>query len=86
MKVTIVTLYKDDTADYYCGAIEGALTDEQRREVAKGLNAEYNVEEKEDGRYVYFREVDVAATPAALTRVYHVDDDSVEPAPIKEFG
>lgn len=74
--ITIVTLYRGKTADHYVGAIQGSLTHAQRLEVAKGLHAEYGVEEDdEDGRYVYFREVEISATPADLTVVQNIDDE-----------
>ena len=76
MKITIVTLYRGETADHYVGAVQGSLTHDQRLEVAKGLDAEYGVEEDdEDGRYVYFRETEVVATLAELKVVQNIDDE-----------
>jgi peptide subunit release factor RF-3 len=65
--ITIVTLYDDDAVEYYVGAVQGSVGHEQRHEVASRLKAEYDVEEEEEGgRYVYFREVEIAKSAADL--------------------
>jgi len=37
MKITIITLVSDDTADVFVAAVKGELTDEQKSEVADRL-------------------------------------------------
>jgi hypothetical protein len=77
MKITVVTLYRGDTADYYVGAVAGSLTNKQRLAVAERFNAKFGCEEEDDDeeRRVYFREVDMAESVNDLTRVQNIDDE-----------
>lgn len=78
MKITIVSLYLETECEYCLGAIEGSLDDGQRRALAAQFRAEYNPpEEVDDGKYMYFREVDTVPEPSQLDHLLSMDDDGV---------
>jgi hypothetical protein len=75
MKITVVTLYRGDTADHYVGAVAGSLTHAQRLVVAKRLDAKFGEEDENDERLVYFREIVVAQSVNDFKGVQNIDDE-----------
>lgn len=75
MKVTVVTLYDDGLVEHYVGVVEGVLSKENREAVAEGLDAEVfeGQEQEEDGRYVYFRELDTCKALEDLVDLPNID-------------
>lgn len=72
--ITIVTVY-DNGGDVYVGAVVGAVDEEGRRNIARRFDAEYGTED--NGRYVCFRQVDIATRPHLLAHLMNADDDGV---------
>jgi len=65
MKVTIVTLYRGETADTYVGAIRGSVSAKDRARVSRGLKVRKSCDEDEIG----FQEVELADEPGELAEV-----------------
>lgn len=77
MKVTIVTLYDGAQAEHFVGAVEGSLTDEQRKELALAYDALLDVpdeDEDEEPRYLTFVELDPVAKLSDLGALFNHDD------------
>ena len=77
MKITLVTLYEGSQADHFVGAIEGSLTDEQRKELALSYDALLDApddDEDDEPRYLMFVEMDTVVLPSDLTMLRNIDD------------
>ncbi len=77
MKVTIVTLYDGAQAEHFVGAVDGSLSDEQRKQLAIDYDALLDVpddDEDEEPRYLTFVELDTVTTPSALGALVSHDD------------
>lgn len=67
MRITIVVLYDDSSAEHWVGALAREPTPEERLAIADSLRAAVDGEDgshEEEGRTVSFRTVDLAS-PAA---------------------
>jgi hypothetical protein len=73
MKITIVTLYRAGMCEHYVGAVEGELTDKQRRKLAKGFKAGYACVDADEDQ-IFFREVELQSKPPGLTDLLNIDD------------
>jgi hypothetical protein len=80
VKITLVTLYDGAQADHFVGAIEGSLTDEERKNLALAYDALLDVpddDEDDEPRYLTFVELDTVPASAYLEmNTLHSHDDS----------
>jgi len=76
MKITIITLYVEESCEHYVGAVQGSLDLASRRSVAKGHNAVLAQDAGEDEpRQIFFRETWLdAAQPGSLLNMSDDDD------------
>jgi hypothetical protein len=75
IKVTVVTLYDDSLVEHYVAVVHGSVDDGARRKLADGLNARLpgDVEDEEDERILYFREVETCDSPADVDHMPNID-------------
>lgn len=75
MIVTVCTLYDDSAVEHYVAVVEGMVSDEDRARMAEGLSAEvYKGQgQEDDGRYLYFVEVDLCARASDVKEMPNVD-------------
>lgn len=79
--ITIVTLDDGGLCEVYVGAVQGSLSEEERRALAESLSAVYGErpedDEDEEPRDLYFREVEVFADAASLRELVSCDDRGI---------
>jgi hypothetical protein len=75
MLVTVVTLYDDSAVESYVAVIHGTVAAEQRRELAESLSAHLpdDLEDEDDQRILYFREVETCDSTLDVTDLPNVD-------------
>lgn len=80
MKITVVTLYDDKITDHFVGVVIGKLTKKARRELAKRAEAEIYTgqEQVEDGRYLYFLEIEAVDNYEDLTKLKCIDGLNID--------
>lgn len=76
IRVTVITLYDDSLTEHYVSVVHGTVSKEERLKLAKGLNAYLpdEVEDHEDQRILYFREVDTCDSPRDVDTMPNIDD------------
>jgi hypothetical protein len=75
-KVTVVTLYDDSLVEHYVAVVVGAVSREDRKALAVRFEAEvadYLTQQEEDGRYLYFRELDTCASAEDVSDLPNID-------------
>lgn len=75
IKVTVVTLYDDASVESYVAVVHGEVSDEKRRELAERFDAGLpgDLEDEEDARVLYFREVETCDSADDVTALPNVD-------------
>lgn len=73
--LTVCTLYDDGLCEHYVAVVDGMVSDDDRAAMAESLQAEVykGQEQEEDGRYLYFVEVDLCKSPMDVKDLVNVD-------------
>ena len=83
MKITVMTLWDEDRADHFVGAILGSVSDEDRRGIAESFEADAE-DDGESLRVIYFAEIEAYNNvPQALSMgvsLVNIDGDETEGA------
>ncbi|HWU37130.1 MAG TPA: hypothetical protein VN203_05725 [Candidatus Acidoferrum sp.] len=74
MKITIIVLCRDDTAERYAGAVKGELTQEQKSDLIDRMNLALEKEQGSSDR-LYFCAVELCEHPDQLNDLRAVEDD-----------
>lgn len=76
MQVTVVTLYDDSAVEHYVTVIHGDVPAKARRALADKLSARLpgDLEDEDDARILYFREVATCDSWLDVTELPNVDD------------
>jgi inosine/xanthosine triphosphate pyrophosphatase family protein len=73
MKITIVTLCRDDMGEYFVGAVKGQVSQEQRQKIADGFDAALWPDDADpdadEQDQVYFAEVELHEKVEDLTAI-----------------
>lgn len=69
--ITLCTLYRGHSAEYYHAAVKGKMSKKQKKELAKGMKLDKNNDEPDE---MHFTELEVADTQAEVKTFLGEDD------------
>jgi hypothetical protein len=78
MRITVVTIYRDQSCEHYLGAVQGSLGEEQKQALAAAYGCQRVNTDAEllDGvDQIFFCELDVCETAAGLSQVMNIDGE-----------